>query len=72
MKKTYILRLLIALDQFFNVLLLNGSEDHTVSGRVGYEAFKTKKKHWILAEKVINALFFDKEHCYKSIEWDER
>jgi hypothetical protein len=70
--KSYALRLLIAFDQFLNVLLLNGSEDHTISGRVGYKALMTNKKHWRLAEKIINTIFwFDKDHCYTSIEWDE-
>lgn len=71
-KKNYFLRLLIALDQFFNVLLLNGSEDHTISGRVGYKAMTTKKKRWLFLEKVINTLFFfDPDHCRNSIEADE-
>jgi hypothetical protein len=71
-KKSYFLRLLIVVDAFFNVLLLNGSEDHTISGRVGYKAHKTKKRRWLLAEKIINTLFFfDNNHCYNSIEWDE-
>lgn len=71
-KKSYILRLLIAIDQFFNVLLLNGDEDHTISGRVGYRAKKTKKWYWLALEKIINTLFwFDKNHCRSSIEWDE-
>ena len=71
-RMNYFLRLMIALDQFFNVLLLNGSEDHTISGRVGYKAMTTKKWYWKFAEKFINALFwFDDNHCYNSIEWDE-
>ena len=70
--KSYILRLLIAIDQVFNVLLLNGSEDHTISGRVGYKAMVTKKKRWLFLEKVINTIFFfDKDHCRNSIEHDE-
>lgn len=71
-KKSYFLRLLIVIDAFFNVLILNGSEDHTISGRVGYKAFKTKQRKWLVLEKIINAIFFfDKNHCYNSIEWDE-
>lgn len=71
-RKSYVLRALIALDQLFNVLLLNGSEDHTISGRVGYKAMTTDKWHWKFAEKFINTLFwFDDNHCYNSIEWDE-
>jgi len=70
--RSYILRLMISVDQFFNVLLLNGSEDHTISGRVGYKALTTRKKCWLYAEKIINALFwFDKNHCRESIEYDE-
>ena len=72
MRKSYLLRLLIALDQLFNVLLLNGSEDHTISGKGGYRALHSNKKRWKIAEKIINTIFFfDKEHCYNSIEWDE-
>ena len=71
-KKNYLLRLLIVIDAFFNVLILNGSEDHTISGRVGYRAYTTKKRRWLLLEKIINGIFFfDENHCYKSIEWDE-
>ncbi len=70
--KPYYLRLLIALDQTLNVLILNGSEDHTISGRVGYKAHITKKKRWLFLQKVIDTVFFfDKNHCYNSIEWDE-
>ena len=66
------LRVLLALDQLFNVLLLNGSEDHTISGRVGYLAKTTGKRRWLWAEKIINTLFwFDPDHCRNSIEYDE-
>lgn len=72
MKKSYIKRILIPLTAFINVAILNGSEDHTTSGRVGYKAKTTGKKHWLLAERIIDALFwFDKDHCRKSIEEDE-
>ena len=66
----YVFRVLIALDQFGNALL-GGRPDHTISGRVGYYALKNKQ--WALnAERVINTLFFwDKDHCRRSIEWDE-
>lgn len=68
----YLFNILIALDQLGNVLFLNGSPDHTISGRVGYKSFTTGKWYWKTAEKVINTLFwFDKDHCYNSIEWDE-
>lgn len=71
-EKSYILRLMIAIDQFFNVLILNGDEDHTISGKVGYRAINSDKKRWKYAEKIINTLFwFDKDHCRNSIEYDE-
>ncbi|TMP23787.1 DNA helicase UvrD [Pseudoalteromonas ruthenica] len=64
-------RVLLAIDQLGNVVLLNGHEDHTISGRVGYFAHTTTKRRWKLAQGLINGLFFwDKNHCYNSIEWD--
>ena len=68
----YWLRVLVALDQLLNVVLLNGSEDHTISGRVGYKAMTTKKRRWLILEKVINTLFwFQPNHCRLNIEHDE-
>lgn len=70
-QRSYWLRLLIAIDQLFNVLLLNGHEDHTISGRVGYKAMQTNKWYWLALEVFINTLFwFDEDHCRSSIEWD--
>ena len=70
--RLYLLKILIAVDQLFNVILLNGSPDHTISGRVGWKAHTTKGKVWVLLEKGINTLFwFQEDHCYNSIEWDE-
>jgi len=71
-KKHYLFRLLIAIDQLFNVLLLNGSEDHTISGHVGYRAIVTNKFYWLFLERFINMIFFfHPDHCRKSIEQDE-
>ncbi|GEK08949.1 PH domain-containing protein [Pseudoalteromonas peptidolytica] len=68
----YLLRVLIAIDQLANVVFLNGSEDHTISGRVGHKAKTTNKWYWLALEKFINILFFfDKNHCRRSIERDE-
>lgn len=72
MKRSYLFRLLVAIDQLFNVLLLNGSEDHTISGRVGYKALTVGSWRWLALERVINTIFFfDPDHCRNSIEWDE-
>lgn len=70
-KKGYFFRLLVSIDQFLNVLLLNGNEDQTISGRVGYRAYITDKWYWMALQKSINLLFFfDDDHCYNAIEWD--
>lgn len=59
-------------DQLGNVLLLTGSENQTISWHVGYKAYTTNKKRWLILQYIINKIFwFDAEHCYKSIEWDE-
>ena len=71
-KKSYFLRMLIAIDQLLNVIILNGNEDHIISGHVGYKAYITHKKRWLVLEYIINKLFwFDPEHCFSSIEWNE-
>lgn len=54
------------------MIFFNGSEDHTISGRVGYKAVTVGGWPWLLAERVINTIFFfDPDHCKNSIEWDE-
>lgn len=66
----YLWRVLIAIDQLLNALL-GGRPDHTISGRVGYHAKQGKR--WARAARfILDRLFwFDPDHCYKSIEWDE-
>lgn len=60
------------MSMLLNVLILDGNEDHTFSGEVGYRAKTTNKRRWLLVEKAINILFwFDPDHCRNSIEWDE-
>lgn len=72
MSKGYFHKLLVAADQFLNVLLLNGSEDHTISGRIGYKALTVGAWYWLMAERIIDTIFFfDKKHCRNSIEWQE-
>lgn len=66
----YLIRLLVALDQLANTILL-GSPDETISSRVGRAALRG---NWIAlrCECAINALFFwDSDHCRRRIEWDE-
>lgn len=56
-------QVLIAIDQLINTLLF-GMADESLSAR----AFRNgHKKHWGIAMKVINALFFwQDDHCYES------
>ena len=64
----YLLNFLIAIDQLVNAIL-GGRPDHTISGRIGYHAMHGKIWALIL-EKVINWIFFDRNHCRDNIEWD--
>lgn len=67
--RDYVLGLWISDDQKMNKWLF-GNEDHTISGRVGFESMYNGK--YKKTEKVINKLFwFQPNHCQESIEWDE-
>ena len=72
MRKSKAFKLLISIDQFFAVLLLNSHEDQTISGHVGHKAMTTGKRRYKIAEKVINFIFspWEQDHCRASIEWD--
>lgn len=66
------MRVLLVIDQLLNVLYFNGSQDHTISGRVGYKSISTQKWYWVALHKFIDTLFFfDPDHCINSIEKDE-
>ncbi|AWI51419.1 DNA helicase UvrD [Actinobacillus porcitonsillarum] len=66
MKNKYLYHLLIALDQLANAIFA-GAADETISSRCYRGAVKGKKK-WVIAEKCVNALFFDKLHCKTAYE----
>lgn len=72
MRKSKAFKLLICIDQFFAVLILNANEDQTISGHVGYKSLMTGKKRYKFTEKFIDFIFlpFEKNHCFNSIEWD--
>lgn len=59
--KSYSYHLLIAIDQLFNAIFA-GAADETISSRC-YRGAQAGKKKWIVAEKFVNALFFDRNHC---------
>ncbi len=71
--RSYTFTIWLANDQYVNALLF-GREDHTISGRVGYLAYKGHLAAKAV-EKVIDAIFHramgQARHCYWSIEWDE-
>lgn len=67
--KDYCYHVVIALDQLFNALL-GGAADETLSSRTyrGAILANKPKKRWRVLYRVINGLFFDKEHCKTAYE----
>ena len=62
--KLYILNILIAFDQFVNVLFL-GQPDETISSRAW--RCKDANSFWRMMHSLINKLFFfQKDHCHKA------
>lgn len=64
--KSYGYHLLIAIDQLFNAIFA-GAADETISSRC-YRGAQAGKRKWVIAEKFVNALFFDKTHCKTAYE----
>ena len=62
--KSYLMRLILSIDQFLNVLCFNGDEDETISSNFG------KRSQSNAFRKFID-MWFGKGHCEKSIEPDE-
>jgi len=67
--KEYFMNLIISADQTGNALM-GGNRDITISGRVGLASALGSKTAMVL-EFLINSLFFNRTHCWDSIEWDE-
>ena len=65
--KLYAYHNLIALDQLFNALT-GGAADETLSSRTYRGAILTEqpKKRWRVIHILINAVFFDRNHCKDS------
>ena len=62
--KQYFRNILIAFDQFVNVLFL-GQPDETISSRAW--RCKDSSSFWKLMRKLIDTIFFwQKDHCYYS------
>ena len=60
---------LIAIDQLFNALI-GGAADETLSSRTyrGAVLAKYPRKRWRIWYRLINALFFDANHCKRAYE----
>ena len=62
--KQYIINILVALDQFVNVLFL-GQPDESISSRAW--RCKDTSSFWKFMRKLIDTIFFwQKDHCYYS------
>ena len=57
-KRGWCMRMLLVLDQLFNVMIFNGSQDETVSSHIG----RTGKAKWLC--NILNK--FESSHCHKS------
>ena len=66
--KDYFLRILISIDQLANTIL-GGNEDETISSRAAKAKLQGKRWGCVLC-KLLDK--FDKNHCEKSIEMDEK
>lgn len=65
-KRSRFMRFLLSLDQMGNVLLLNGSQDETISSYTGRKiANGTGKWYDCLLCRFLNR--FEKDHCNKSL-----
>ena len=72
--KAYNYKLWLAQDQDVNVIF-NGSEDETISSRIG-AAYLNGSKTAVGVRFIVDLLFYvaiqQKNHCIESIEWDEQ
>ena len=67
--KRYCYHVVIAIDQLF-LALTGGAADETLSSRAyrGAILAKQPKKRWRVLYRVINGLFFDRNHCKTAYE----
>jgi len=65
-KRTRLMRFLLVLDQMFNVLLWNGSQDETISSHIHRRQEKGTAT-WL--DNVVCCVLkkFESEHCLKSL-----
>lgn len=65
------LSLSLAIDQLANASI-NGNEDQTVSGRLGYAIYYKGKDLYVFVIlcKILSIFFRQSKHCYDAIEYD--
>ena len=65
--KKWLYHVTIAIDQLFNAII-GGAADETLSSRAYRGAILTKhpRKRWRVIHILINAVFFDRNHCKDS------
>lgn len=65
-KRSRFMRFLLVLDQMFNVLLLNGSQDETISSYTGRK-IQDGSATWFDKKLCCFLNRFEKDHCNKSL-----
>jgi len=61
-------RLLISIDQFFNVLVFNGHPDETMSSNFAKSRARGRRLGCVMCRFLD---LFDRDHCTKALELDE-
>lgn len=64
-KRSYIMRILLVLDQLFNVVFLNGSQDQTTSGHIAKRQYE-KSSNWFMNKLCIILKKIEAKHCWLS------
>jgi len=64
-KRSRVMRLLLSIDQFFNVLIWDGSQDQTISGHI-YRRIVDGKAYWIERAICKGLRVLEYKHCFKS------
>ena len=72
MIKSRIFRFIVGLDQSFNPLVFNGSEDVTISSQTAYNELILGKNRRMRAtiDFVFKHVFGQHHHCYRSLLWE--
>lgn len=65
-KRTRVMRFLLVLDQMFNVLLWNGSQDETISSHIG-RRIESGKANWFDKRLCCLLKRLEHNHCNESL-----